>query len=116
VERWVAKHWQQGSLYQRAILELFFYTHTMALEKHRLFAQSWLRRWKMAYLQNVKRCRENDIDHCNNTGSSPNEMCEKEYLHYLLFVCKLERHVRPPLFYVSDSFTLLVQDLWLMGG
>jgi hypothetical protein len=116
VERWVTKHWQQGSLYQRAILELFLYTHTMALEQHRLFAQSWLRRWKMAYLQNVKRCRENDIDHCNNTGSSPNEMCEKEYLYYLLFVCKLERHVRPPLFYVSDSFTLLVQDLWLMGG
>lgn len=96
---WICKRLGHGSLHQQALLELLVAGNVLRPMYHRMFANTWRRRWRVESLRMLKKRK--------------NMSREARTEAYCLLSAKLARHVKPPLFYVPDVFTLLVQDLWL---
>jgi hypothetical protein len=96
---WICKRLGKGSLHQQAVLELLVAGNVLLPVYHRMFANTWRRRWRLASLRALQ--ARTDLSR------------EARIEAYCLLCARLARHVKPPLFYVPDIFTLLVQDLWL---
>ena len=112
---WLRSTYRTGSVHERAVVELLVAGSVLPPSKHRTFANAWRRRWKLVALQALVTQDAWAKLPYNVSGAEPAPRTQNVRA-YCNLTAMLARHVKPPLFYVPDVFTLLVQDLWLFDG
>ena len=112
---WLRTTYRTGSVHERAVVELLVAGSVLPPSKHRTFANAWRRRWKLVALQALVTQEAWANLPYNVSGAEPASRVQNVRV-YCQLAAMLARHVKPPLFYVPDVFTLLVQDLWLFDG